>query len=156
MKKKKIKHYYPDARLKGVHEFLEIIRNEKEWTPEKIDIDLLKTLNIASGGETNLVKALLFLGIITKDGIPTDEFENIRSELKDNLARLVRSAYSNLFNTIPINRITQATLVSFFQVQGYAKDTSEYRAKLFVELCTISGISLPNVEKRFVRTHSKK
>src|SRR5689334_22061627 len=41
---------YPQARLKGMTEFMEFAR-EPGWTQEKIDIGLLKKLSVAKGKE---------------------------------------------------------------------------------------------------------
>ncbi len=142
---------YPDARVKAMDEFWELLRNEPDWSPGHIDANTLRTLGIARSKEPNAVFALEFLGIIGKDGVPSEEFQNLREDFQGTLGRLVRAAYALLLETIPLSRITQKTLVSFFMVRGYSEETAEYQAKLFVKLAKDAAISLPNVEERFSR-----
>ena len=143
---------YPDARVKGVLEVFELIREEPDWRPDPIDKATLKTLGIAKGKETNLLFALRFLGTIDEDGTPTDEFDDLRLDFKPTLDRLVRESYSQTFATIPISRISQDTLVRFFRTHGYSEESAEYQGKLFVDLCEQAGIDLPAAESSFKRS----
>jgi hypothetical protein len=143
---------YPYARLTGMREVMDWIR-EPTWNPEKIDPNLLKKFKMAKSKEYEAVHALKFLGIITPDGKPTEEFGNLRKDYQGMLKRLVLEKYKDLFNILPARMINQDRLVSFF---GLSKDTSEYQAKLFAWLCEQSGIELPNLEKHFHRARFDK
>lgn len=143
---------YPYARLAGMREVMAWIQ-EPTWNPEKIDADLLKKFKMAKSKESEAVHALKFLGIITPEGKPNDEFDNLRKDYQGTLKRLVLEKYRNLFNDLPVRMINQDRLVSFF---GLSKDTSEYQAKLFQWLCTEAGIELPNLEKDFHRARFDK
>lgn len=147
----KSKIRYPDARLKGLHEFFEIVRDELTWKPDRITIDTFKTLGLARGKEANALFALKFLGIIDAEGSPTANFDKLRNEYQPTLEVLVRASYDKLFKIIPIGRINQRSLVSYFMTHGYSEETAEYQAKLFVDLCHESQIQLPNVEANFKR-----
>lgn len=121
------------------------------WRPDPIDTTILKTLGIAPNKEPQTLFALRFLALIDDTGSPTSNFDELRIDFKETLKKLVRDAYSKLFETIPIRRISQQTLVNFFMAREYSEDTAEYQAKLFVELCSNSEIDLPNVEPAFKR-----
>jgi hypothetical protein len=142
---------YPDARLKGLRGFFELVRDEPTWKPDPITIDVFKALEVARGKESNAIFALKFLGILDAKGSPNTDFDNLRRDYQPTLCRLVRTSYAKLFQTIPIGRINQRSLVSFFMTQGYAEDTAEYQAMLFVDLCREAQILLPNAEASFKR-----
>lgn len=142
---------YPDARLKGIEEFFELVQNETSWRPDPISRQTFEALGLAKGKETNQLFALKFLGLIDDEGHPTDQFDSLRRDFQPTLEGLVRDAYAKLFETIPTSRAKQQTLVSFFKTQGYSEESAEYQGKLFVRLCERSGIDLPNVEPTFSR-----
>lgn len=138
---------YPYARLTGMKEILAFVQ-EPGWKPPKIDANLMKKLAIAKGKEREAVNTLLFLGIIDEKGVPTSIFDELKSEFRPTLARVVREKYSDIFTLIPLRMANQQRLVNFFET---AVDTAEYQAMLFVWLCEQAGIDLPNVEKKFHR-----
>ena len=47
---------YPSSRLKGLDEFMNFVR-EPEWRPSKIDVDLMKKLDMAKGKEGLAIQA---------------------------------------------------------------------------------------------------
>ncbi len=147
---------YPSARLKGMREIFWIIRDDSEWKPESINAATLKTLEFAKGRETESVFALKFLGVIDEDGKPTAEFDELRKDFHETLAKLTTRSYSELFDTIPKKMIRQNTLVNFFIQEGYSRDTAEYQAKLFAWLCEEAKIELPSIEARFKRARFEK
>ena len=143
---------YPYARLTGIREVMAWIQ-EPTWNPEKIDASLLQKFKMAKSKEYETVHTLKFLGIITPEGRPTEEFNNLRTDHQGTLKRLVLEKYQDLFSILPARMINQDRLVSFY---GLSKDTSEYQSKLFAWLCEQAGIELPNLEKRFHRKHNDK
>jgi hypothetical protein len=145
MKKSGIK--YPSARLKGLEEFMAFVQ-EPDWRPSPINIDLFRRLGMAKGKEGLSIHALKFIGIINEDGIPTEEFENLKKDYQNTLKRLVQTSYAELFSLIPPKLANQARLVKFF---GDPVETAEYQAKLFLWFCKQADIELPNVEERFHR-----
>jgi hypothetical protein len=147
---------YPDTRIKAINEIFELIREEKTWRPENISTYTLKILNIASSKESNTIFALKFLGIIDDDCVPTGEFDNLRNNFQETLSKLVQISYSELLEIIPIRRINQDSLVSFFTTSGYSLDTAEYQAKLFLELCRLAEINVPNVEGTISRARMRR
>jgi hypothetical protein len=144
---------YPYARLTGMSQFMDCLRNNSEWRPDVIDADLLETLGIAKGKEREAVYALKFLGIITDEGAPTEEFDNLRQDYTGTMNRLVREKYKEIFNRIPVSMIDQERLVKSF---GQSVETAEYRAKLFGWFCDQAGIELPKLEKEFHRARFDK
>jgi hypothetical protein len=143
---------YPYARIKGMSEFMEFAR-DPNWKPPTINWDLLKRLSIARGKEREAIQALKFLGIISADGTPTDEFDNLKTDYQGTMRRLVQENYVDLFSLIPPRLVNQERLVKFF---GQAADTSEYQGMLFGWLCEQAGIELPNLEKHFHRSRFDK
>ncbi len=152
MKTRKQGVKYPNSRLKGLGEFM-LFLQEPAWKPSLINIDLFKRLNLAKGKEGEAVYTLKFLGIISPDGNPTEEFDNLKKNYQGTLRRLVQEKYAELFSLIPPKLANQARLVKFF---GDPVETAEYQAKLFVWLCNQAGIELPNVEEHFHRARFDK
>ncbi|MGA2504021.1 MAG: DUF5343 domain-containing protein [Anaerolineales bacterium] len=150
------KRKYPDTRIKAINEIFELIKDEKSWRPEPISTSTLKILKIASSKESNAIFALKFLGLIDDDGIPTSDFDNLRNNFQETLSILVQKNYSELLEIIPIRRINQDSLLSFFTAAGFSIDTAEYQAKLFIELCRLAEITLPNVEGKISRTRMRR
>jgi len=147
-----INNTYPYARLKGINEFMLFVR-EPDWKPTRIDRVLLKKLAIAKGKEYEMVRALIFLGILDENGVPTIVFNELKSDYQTTLKRIVYDKYAEVFNLIPPRMANQQRLVNFF---GTSPDTAEYQAKLFVWLCEQAGIDLPIMEKRFHRSRFDK
>lgn len=143
---------YPSARLKGIEEFMAFVQ-EPSWRPSPINIELFKRLDLAKGKEGLAVHTLKFLSIINEEGMPTDDFDNLKKDYQNTLKRLVQASYAELFSLIPAKLVNQARLVKFF---GEPVETAEYQAKLFVWLCKQSGIELPNVEEHFHRARFDK
>lgn len=143
---------YPNARLKGMGEFMTFVQ-EPGWKPSKVDIALMKKLDMAKGKEGEAVYALKFLGAIDEEGQPTQEFDNLKQDYQGTMKRLVQEKYAEVFSLIPARLANQARLVKFF---GEPVETAEYRAKLFVWCCEQAGIELPNVEKQFHRARFDK
>lgn len=143
---------YPSARLKGLEEFMTFVQ-EPDWKPSPINIDLFKRLDMAKGKVGLAVYTLKFIGVISNDGIPTEEFDNLKKDYQSTLKRLVQESYAELFNLIPPKLANQARLVKFF---GAPVETAEYQAKLFVWFCNQAGIELPNIEEHFHRARFDK
>jgi len=155
-KKARPSKQYPDARPTGMKGIFQMLQEEKDWMPNEITVKALKTLDLARGKETNAIFALKFLGVLDKDKKPTEEFANLRNSFQPTLIRLVKAAYRELFNIIPLSRMTQHTLVKYFMESGYCEDTAEYQAKLFAWLCEQANIELPNIESSFKRARFQK
>jgi hypothetical protein len=153
MAKKDAASRYPYSRLKGMKKFFDLVLEEPDWKPNKVDVALFKTLEMAKGKEREAVNTLRFLGLIDDTGAPTPKLDDLRKDFKGTLAGQVKAGYSELFNRIPAKLITQSKLVKFF---GGKVETAEYQAKLFVWLCGLAGIELPNVEKDFHRARFDK
>ncbi len=143
---------YPYARLTGITQFMNFV-HEPGWKPDVINVDLLKTLDIAPSKERETVYALKFLGIIAEDGASTDQFDDLKQDYTGTMKKLVLEKYKEVFKLIPAGMVNQSRLVKFF---GLAADTSEYQAKLFAWFCEQAGIELPNLEKHFHRSRFDK
>jgi hypothetical protein len=143
---------YPYARLTGVTQFMNFVR-EPGWKPDVVNVDLLKTLDIAKGKESEAVYTLKFLGVIDDDGTPTDQFDSLKQDYTGTMKQLVLEKYKEVFKLIPPTMVNQSRLVKFFSP---SVETAEYRAKLFAWFCEQAGIELPNLEKHFHRARFDK
>jgi hypothetical protein len=150
IKKKSIK--YPSARLKGLAEFMTFVK-EPDWKPATINIELFKRLGMAKGKESEAIYALKFLGIINENGVPSEEFDNLKHDYQGTIKKLVQEKYNELFNLVPMKLMNQSRLVNFF---GAPVETAEYQTKLFVWFCNEAGIDLPSMESRIHRARYDK
>lgn len=132
--------------------FFELVKTQADWNPSFISAKSLKTMGIAPSKEKATIACLDFLGIVNTQGVPTDNFQKLRNDFQPTLRRLVRSAYSEIFETVPASLITQEGLVRFFVESGYSKDTAEYQAVLLVWLCQQSGVDLPSAQATLPRS----
>lgn len=151
-----IKIRFPDARLTGIEGVFDLIRTEPDWRPDPMTKETLMALGIAKGKELNTLYALKFLGLVGDNGSPTKEFDALQQNFQPTLERLVRTSYAPLFQTIPLSRANQASLVRFFRTYGYSEETAEYQAKLFICLCLDAEIELPVAEAEFKRARFRK
>lgn len=144
---------YPDARVKGMVELMEFVREPTWKKPQRIDVPLLRKLVIAPSNESRVIRTLLFLGVIDETGAPTSAFDELRESYQPTLARLIHEHYVDLFDTVPPKLMNQKRLVNFFDTSA---DVAGYQAKLFVWFCEQAGIELPNVEKEINRLRSER
>ncbi|GEM_PF-2017748 len=158
MSKKKevsVKVRYPSARIKGIEGFIEFLQ-QPDWKPSKIDDELLKRMGVGKSKANLVVHTLQFLDVIDNDGVPTKIFDELKTSYSETLKRQIRKRYAGVLNVIPLSIANQAKLVSFFSTEGFALDTAEYQAKLFVWLCKQAQMDLPKVEGEFHRTRYDK
>lgn len=137
----------PQGAVKAFVAFLKLL--ESRNIP-KVDKSFLQDNNkIASGNERKFIAGLKFLGLVDKDGNATDKMNMlcvIGEKRKENLAEIVRSAYSFLFDVIKIDleKTDPDTLVNTFKTDykmGSVK-TAKQGAQIFVFLAQQAGISI--------------
>jgi len=122
----------------------------------KVDKAFLQDHKIASGNERTVISGLKFLGLIDKEGNATEDMNNlcvVGEKRKENLAKVVRYAYSLLFDEIKIDleKVDPDTLINTFKTDYKMGSVTTARrgAQIFVFLAQQAGISLsqPTLEK---------
>ncbi|MGB8645186.1 MAG: DUF5343 domain-containing protein [Anaerolineae bacterium] len=141
---------YPFAAPESMAETMEFARHPT-WQ-RTINLALLKKMGIAQNNEAKVTSALRFLGIIDEKGEPTPEFDSLKTDYQGTMKRLVKKAYSELFDTFTADMITRDRLLSFF---GKPEQGAQRRSWLFIWLCSEAGIELPNVETKARQKQSK-
>ncbi len=115
----------------------------------------------APGNESKLVAALRFIQLIDEKGkIDEEEMKGLRMEgdpFKASMTNLMQRAYSEVFQTLDIQKATIADLQNFFVGRyNYSKRQAEGAAILFAYLCEKASISLSpeisDLNKRGVRS----
>lgn len=150
------KKFYPYARIKAMNEIVEFIKTPG-WRPDIINIDLLKMLGIGPSKEREVINSLMFFGLITKEGNPTEKFEALKDNYSSEMMKIVNREYSDLFNIIPPKLIDQERIINFFITSsGVSRDTAEYQAMFFSWACREAGIDLPNLPESIKRSRFDK
>lgn len=123
--------------------FLDLVQLQK---PDKVDASFLNTNGIATGNELKVITGLRFLGLISAEGIPTDKLDSLRvvgDEFKKNLSAIVNEAYAELKSKLFVDKAKPENLVNYFVTKyGMGGRLAEKAAKVFVFLCTESGIPI--------------
>ena len=136
----------PQSSVKSVEEFLALLENRKV---PKVDKNFLQKQGIARGNENKLISGLKFIGLIDKDGNSTEKMDQLSvvgEKRKENLAAIVRTAYSLIFEEISLDlkKIDPDTLINAFK-KDYKMgsiDTATRGVKIFVFLAQKAGIVL--------------
>jgi hypothetical protein len=140
---------YPYARIGAMGKLMESIRDG--WKPSQVDVNLIKTLAVASSKEREVLQTLKFIGAVDTSGATTEVWDQLKQEYRRTLAHIVREKYSDLFNQIPVKLITQDSVVNYFMKTGTGVDTAEYQGILFGWFCREAGIEVPNLPESFER-----
>lgn len=116
--------------------------------PRIIDKEFLKINQIAPGNEAKVLVGLRFLGIIDKDGNPTELIDSLRTlnedEFREALREIINKAYADLFDRLVLEKALFTDLVTYFmQVYGMSEAVAEQAAHCFIFFCHESGIPLP-------------
>jgi len=157
---KKTSYSPPQGSVKSYAEFLKLL--EKRHVP-KVDVSFLKDHKIASGNEYKLIAGLKFLGLIDKDGNATEDLNNlcvVGEKRKENLAKVVRRAYSLLFDEVKLNleKADPETLINTFKTDFNMGSitTARRAAQVFVFLAQEAGIPLsPRIREKLLVSFEK-
>lgn len=113
--------------------------------PAKATIAWLESINFKSSNDRTMIRVVKFLGLATKDGTPTDTWNEYRAE--DHQAvmrRAIQSAYTNLFDLYPqAQSCSSEDLRSFFK-SGNAKGSKQVidlTVNTFKALCSMADFS---------------
>lgn len=138
----------------------------------KVDAKFLKDGNIASHNESKMIAGLKFLDLIDEEGNATEAMNSLNIEegekRKENLEKVVRNAYSLLFDEIKLDleHAEPDTLIYCFKsdYRMGSATTAKKGARVFAFLAQKSGIVLsqsiidkliPKERKKTSRSSSK-
>jgi len=136
----------PQGSVKWYDDFLKILESRNV---AKVDKTFLQNQSMASGNESKMISGLKFLGLIDKEGNATETMNSLSvkgEKRKENLEKVVRTAYSLLFDVVKI-KLEEAdsdTLVNCFKTDYKmgSLTTAEQGARIFVFLTQQAGIPL--------------
>lgn len=118
---------------------------------DKVDRDFVTT-NIpgAAKREAEVIRSLIFLGLVDSEGKPTEKLERLRAvgdEFKKNLRAVVESAYGELLKGDNVKTVNRENLINYFMRScGLNQRRAEIAANLLVALCKDCGLELPSVK----------
>lgn len=130
----------PYAPWAEMRETLEKLRGVR---PSRVDIAFLQTYGIAPRNERTVINALKYLEIIDSEGVPTDRLMQLQGgEYVENLGRIVKQAYTNLFERINLKDATLETIHNYFLTQGAAPSVAAKCGRFFIGICKEAGIEI--------------
>ena len=128
------------------------IMHLRKSMPKTIDANTLKSLDIAPKNESFVINILKFLKIIDESGNPLQEntagFYGSDEAFRDNIASLVKSSYSPLFELHGEDAWTQPPdkLQAFFRTADSATElTGRRKANTFQNLASMAGKREPDM-----------
>jgi hypothetical protein len=134
----------PQGAVKSFVEFLKLL--ETRQVP-KVDKSFLHDHGIASGNEYKFMAGLKFLGLTDNDGKATEDMNSlcvVGEKRKENLAKVVRRAYSLLFDVLKLDleKADSDTLINAFKTDYKmgSVQTAKQGAQIFVFLAQQAGI----------------
>jgi Family of unknown function (DUF5343) len=128
--------------------------------PSRFDSSYFDTLKITKSCRSMLKGTLLFLDLMSNDGVPTPRLHQlVKSDgeaQKAALAEMIRSAYEPLFKDLDVTRATQAQIKEYFYSQGASGDIGRKCLSFFFAISTDANIPLsPHLRKSATRGRGK-
>ena len=129
--------------------------------PSRFDSSYFDELKITKSCRSMLKGTLLFLDLMSADGIPTPRLHQlVKSDgeaRRAALAEIVRNAYGSLFTELDVTRVTQAQVKEYFNSQGASGDIGRKCLSFFFAVCGDGNIPLsPHLRKSAPRGRGKK
>jgi hypothetical protein len=132
-----------------VKSYIKLLNLLESRSVSKVDKKFLEDLKMAKGNEGKLIAGLKFLGLIDQDRNAREAMNNLNMKgetRKENLEKIVRNAYSLLFEETKFDFETADadTLVNSFKSEYKMGSliTAERAARIFVFLAQQAGIKL--------------
>ena len=128
--------------------------------PSRFDSSYFDELKITKSCRSMLKGTLLFLDLMSADGIPTSRLHQlVKSDgeaRRAALAEIVRNAYGPLFTELDVTRVTQAQVKEYFYSQGASGDIGRKCLSFFFAICADGNIALsPHLKKSARRGRGK-
>lgn len=119
----------------------------QERTIDRFSLEFIRLNIVQARSEAYKVRnGLRFLDLIDKKGYPTPKLDKLRvtgEKFKENLAKVISQAYSNLFKTVIVEKATAEAVVNFMiERYGYSRPLAEEATALFVYFCSRAGITI--------------
>jgi len=129
--------------------------------PSRFDSSYFDGLKVTKSCRSMLKGTLLFLDLMSADGIPTSRLHQlVKSDgeaRRAALAEIVRNAYGPLFTELDVTRVTQAQVKEYFYSQGASGDIGRKCLSFFFAICADGNIALsPHLRKSAPRGRGKK
>jgi hypothetical protein len=129
--------------------------------PSRFDSSYFDTLKMTKSCRSMLKGTLLFLDLMSSDGIPTSRLNQlVKSDgeaRRTALAEMVRNAYEPLFTDLDVTRATQAQIREYFYSQGASGDIGRKCLSFFFAISADANIALsPHLRKSAPRGRAKK
>jgi len=130
-------------------------------TIEKISLEFIY-LNIVSAKSEayKFRNGLRFLGLIDEKGHPTPKLEKLRvtgEDFKKNLAKVIKEAYSDLLNTIVVEKAEPESLINYMiRKYGYSRPLAEEATMLFAYFCNKAAIPISTKISSFRITRERR
>ena len=133
----------PYGSVSAFKNFLDLL---DQVTVEKVTTEFVRKYNLSSEkNEYKIINGLRFLGLINENGEATEKLRALQLEgkLKENLNKILREAYAEIFDKVNLEKASKETLVnSFMTYYKMGKGTAREGARIFVYLCQRAGIFL--------------
>jgi hypothetical protein len=129
--------------------------------PSRFDSSYFDSLKITKSCRSMLKGTLLFLELMSADGIPTPRLHQlVKSDgegRRTALAEMVRNAYDPLFTNLDVTRATQSQIKEYFYSQGASGDIGRKCLSFFFAVSVDANIPLsPHLRKSVPRGRGKK
>ena len=133
----------PYGPAKGMIQGLELLQRSN---PARVDEALLRVHGIAPHNEYKVVGALRYLGVIDEHGVPTAKSRLLKTRgaaFKLHLQDIIRTAYADLFASIPAGEATREKIYNYFVTEvGLAGEMATKASRFFIEICRLAEINL--------------
>ncbi len=117
----------------------------QERTIDRFSLEFIRLNIVQARSEAYKIRnGLRFLGLIDKKGYATSKLNGLRvtgEKFKQNLAKVISQAYSDLFKIVIIEKATAEAVVNFMiERYGYSQYLAVEATTLFVYFCSKAGI----------------
>lgn len=129
--------------------------------PSRFDSSYYDSLKLSGSTRSALKNALIYLGLSTREGHPTDQLHQLLKsdgEVRKSMLKVItKQAYGNLFVKLDMDRATPTQLKEHFKNLGMSKDIGRKCMSFFLALSDDSGMNLsPLLKQSIPGTRSKK
>lgn len=113
----------------------------------KLSLEFIRHNIISARSEAYKFRnGLRFLDLIDNKGYPTEKLNKLRvtgQEFTKNFEKVIRSAYSDLFRTIIVERAEPESLINYMiERYGYSRPLGEEATVLFTYFCSKAGLTI--------------
>jgi len=131
-----------------------LIRDLGQDVPSRFDSSYYDSLKLSGSTRSALKNALVYLGLSTREGHPTDTLHQLLKldgeARKSMLQVITKQAYGNLFIKLDLDRATPAQLKEHFKNLGISKDVGRKCMSFFLAISDDSGMHLSSLLKQSI------